>query len=291
MDALVTTQVLTRQRNKLWVAIGLLGVALLLAVMAVSPMVSKQPVPTIASTAEPRRVTPMAPILYPPRHSGGQLQLQGKAKPGETVMLALNGELQTTATADCAGQWQGSMPIWKAGSQVVTAIRGNRCSAEADAIQRVFVGDVLLPKEQLHALTSAQKQVLLTARKALPEQLTSTVLSDGRLLLTLAADDYFSSSDVITSKGNESLQALAITLRAYTFRWLVVAHTDNQDETVANLQRAKRWANTIKQKLSKSGVLASSIFTHGFGDQYPQYGNTNPRERALNRRIEIIIGF
>lgn len=288
-------RVLQRQQQKLVVLLVLLAIsAILLAIMWRNSVLAEPVDSHAASPVIPVAETPSNFALFPPRarpdNSG--LIVQGKAKPGETVMLALNGDVQTTAVADCDGAWQGQLPLWRDGSQVVTAIRGNHCQAELGKTEKLYLGGVAKPSEQMRVQSVDQLRRLKAIKVLLEESFPNRFMADGRLLLTIPAIRLFNSDDVATTKGNELLQTLALNLRGDEhLTWQIMTHTDNQDETVANLERSQRWLSHVIERLTMYGVRPAQLQHHAYGDTRPLNTNRNAKEQALNRRLNVIIGY
>ena len=71
----------------------------------------------------------------------------------------------------------------------------------------------------------------------------------------------------------------------------VVGHTDDTGGRDANLRLSRRRAETVARLLEDdldwdTGVIA----TEGFGPDRPVALNSTPEGRALNRRIDVVIG-
>lgn len=71
----------------------------------------------------------------------------------------------------------------------------------------------------------------------------------------------------------------------------VEGHTDDTGSQDANLRLSRRRAETMAQLLEpKLGVPEGTIATEGFGPDKPVALNSTPEGRALNRRIDVVIG-
>lgn len=71
----------------------------------------------------------------------------------------------------------------------------------------------------------------------------------------------------------------------------VEGHTDNTGSADANLRLSRRRAETVAGLLEpKLGVGEGTIITEGFGPDKPVALNSTPEGRALNRRIDVVIG-
>jgi outer membrane protein OmpA-like peptidoglycan-associated protein len=71
----------------------------------------------------------------------------------------------------------------------------------------------------------------------------------------------------------------------------VEGHTDNTGSADANLRLSRRRAETVAGLLEpKLGLQEGTIGTEGFGPDKPVALNSTPEGRALNRRIDVVIG-
>ncbi|MBD1395632.1 OmpA family protein [Pontibacter sp. JH31] len=69
----------------------------------------------------------------------------------------------------------------------------------------------------------------------------------------------------------------------------VQGHTDNVGEEAANMNLSIRRAQAVKAYLTNSGIAAERISTRGFGETQPKTDNSTEKNRAMNRRVEIVI--
>jgi outer membrane protein OmpA-like peptidoglycan-associated protein len=70
---------------------------------------------------------------------------------------------------------------------------------------------------------------------------------------------------------------------------IVEGHTDNVGGDADNQRLSEARAQSVVRWLTEHGVPASRIEAHGYGKTRPAYPNDTPANRALNRRIEIIV--
>ena len=77
----------------------------------------------------------------------------------------------------------------------------------------------------------------------------------------------------------------------------VEGHTDTIGSHTYNMDLSKRRSQSVARTLVFSGVRNKRLVTKGFGDNKPispntgQDGTDNPKGRALNRRVELIIEY
>lgn len=71
----------------------------------------------------------------------------------------------------------------------------------------------------------------------------------------------------------------------------LTGHTDNVGSANFNMRLSLFRANTIKEYLIERGVIPSRIETHGKGLTEPLNENKTEADRALNRRVELLIYY
>lgn len=64
-------------------------------------------------------------------------------------------------------------------------------------------------------------------------------------------------------------------------------HADSQGSANYNYQLSRDRANTVKAWFVNKGIAADRLMAEGYGERAPRTDNTNPGERALNRRVDI----
>lgn len=69
----------------------------------------------------------------------------------------------------------------------------------------------------------------------------------------------------------------------------ISGHTDDVGEENTNMDLSIRRAEAVKEYLTNSGIAADRISTRGFGEIMPKVNNDSDENRALNRRVEIVI--
>jgi outer membrane protein OmpA-like peptidoglycan-associated protein len=72
-------------------------------------------------------------------------------------------------------------------------------------------------------------------------------------------------------------------------RVLIEGYTDNVGSAAYNDQLSGRRADSIRTQLALLGVNADRMGAVGYGKEYPVASNTTDTNRALNRRVEVII--
>lgn len=70
---------------------------------------------------------------------------------------------------------------------------------------------------------------------------------------------------------------------------IIQGHTDNQGDTLSNLQLSKARAYTIQKALLKAGIAPERLQIKALGESYPLYDNNYAIGRQKNRRVEVFI--
>jgi outer membrane protein OmpA-like peptidoglycan-associated protein len=65
-------------------------------------------------------------------------------------------------------------------------------------------------------------------------------------------------------------------------------HTDSDGSATANMTLSHERAEEVKRLLISSGIEEQRISTKGYGSTKPVKPNTNPENKAENRRVEFI---
>lgn len=70
---------------------------------------------------------------------------------------------------------------------------------------------------------------------------------------------------------------------------LIEGHTDDVGSEASNMLLSERRANAVGNALKAAGVASSRITTKWYGESQPKTDNTSAENRALNRRVQIVI--
>jgi len=82
-------------------------------------------------------------------------------------------------------------------------------------------------------------------------------------------------------------QVLAIFQRDPSYAAEIGGHTDDVGGKAHNRALSAARAESVKAWLANHGVPASRLTATGYGDEKPLVPNTNDRNRARNRRVEL----
>jgi flagellar motor protein MotB len=122
-----------------------------------------------------------------------------------------------------------------------------------------------------------------------------------RSVLTMASDLAFASgSYTLTRAGHAKLNALVPTLQSGlgpNDKIVVYGYTDDRPVGAAlkkkgvidNLDLSSRRADAVVRYLTSKGINPSIISSKGRGDTHPVVPNDNAKDRAQNRRIEVVV--
>ena len=99
----------------------------------------------------------------------------------------------------------------------------------------------------------------------------------------------FDQSDIQASQ-KPALEALSKQLQQYNLNKIkVVGHTDNIGDPSYNQILSKKRASTVSQIFIETGFKTQNIQSMGRGTSQPLVENSSEENRALNRRVNIII--
>ncbi len=96
-------------------------------------------------------------------------------------------------------------------------------------------------------------------------------------------------SDVIRPNSYATLKEIAQSINSIQGNILIVGHTDSDGSDATNLELSKKRAESVKRALvNEFGLDANRLSTDGKGESAPLNKNSNPSEKAANRRVEFI---
>ena len=128
------------------------------------------------------------------------------------------------------------------------------------------------------------------------DEVIGTALTDEGLLITVLNDISFDSgSAVVKKEGQQIAKEVSNFLDTNPPHQIVVSgHAD--DRPMHNLEFASNWELSITRALNfmgfilDNGALNPTKFSaKGFGEYHPIVPNTNEKNRAKNRRVEVLI--
>lgn len=109
------------------------------------------------------------------------------------------------------------------------------------------------------------------------------VLTIGEVLFAFGKAD-------LSTDANRSVSKLAGFLTKYPNRnVLIEGHTDSIGSDEYNLELSRKRAESVNERLIGFGIDPGRITTVGYGEKYPAVSNDTEANRALNRRVEVVI--
>lgn len=109
--------------------------------------------------------------------------------------------------------------------------------------------------------------------------------------LGLPENLYFAFNDYkIPDQKKEKIEQLSTQLLKYDLQKLkIIGHTDDIGEPTYNMNLSEKRAQTIKKIFIEQGFKDPNIHAIGRGSSHPLVPNSNDKNRAINRRVNIII--
>jgi type VI secretion system protein ImpK len=115
-----------------------------------------------------------------------------------------------------------------------------------------------------------------------------------RSVVTLRGDGLFDAGSASLADNREAImKRIAAALVQVQGNILVTGHTDNQP--IRSMRFPSNWhlsqerADTVRDLLQSNGVAKERIRSEGRADGEPVVDNTTPANRAINRRVEVIL--
>jgi len=135
------------------------------------------------------------------------------------------------------------------------------------------------------AKAKADSEQLMMELSELKAQQTERgiVLTMGDVLFAFGKAD-------LSPKADRNVQKLADFLKKYPNRnVLIEGHTDSIGSEEYNLNLSRKRAGSVRDKVVADGIDPGRITTVGYGEKYPAVSNDTEANRAMNRRVEVII--
>lgn len=110
------------------------------------------------------------------------------------------------------------------------------------------------------------------------------------IVVTLGDVLFDSGSAQLRENAGDSMNKLVSFLTQYPDRRVLIeGHTDNVGSHTFNQELSRRRADSVRQRLEKSGIALGRMSVSGMGLQRPVATNGTASGRQQNRRVEIII--
>jgi len=147
-------------------------------------------------------------------------------------------------------------------------------------------------------LTEAERTARVAAEQKVKDAMdalarSTSVKSDTRgTVITLSGSVLFATNQAAILPGAQTqLNQVAEALKTQAERHFTIeGHTDNQGTDTVNAALSERRAAAVRDYLVVRGVAASAVSVKGVGASRPIADNKTTEGRAMNRRVEIIVG-
>jgi len=98
--------------------------------------------------------------------------------------------------------------------------------------------------------------------------------------------------DVLKKESYDDVDKLVSILKEYPEAKVTVeGHTDSDGDDAANLDLSQRRADAVVTYMLGKGISPERMTAVGFGETKPKAENTNAVNKALNRRVEIVVTY
>ena len=155
--------------------------------------------------------------------------------------------------------------------------------AEADR----SAAEVLLTRRQ-----QREDAITQVRRSFTPDEAEILLTGDGSVVLRVHGIAFAVGSAQVSAGQDDLVARLAAAVALFPGAALSVeGHTDDTGSREANLRLSRRRAETVAVLLAESlGLEPASLATEGFGPDRPVALNSTAEGRALNRRIDVVVG-
>ena len=208
------------------------------------------------------------------------------------VMLSLLGSLVVAGCANMSESQQSTAEgagIGAAAGAVIGALAGGGKGAAIGAAAGAGAGALggYLWNDHLEK----QKQQMQKATEGTNVKVTQT--ADNRLKINVPSDAGFASDSAqLNPKLHPALDQLAASLvQNPTETVQIIGYTDSTGGDSVNYPLSQNRAQSVESYLISRGVQPQRITTQGLGSQSPVASNDTAEGRALNRRVEIFVGY
>ena len=182
--------------------------------------------------------------------------------------------------------------------RVASAADGDRALSIVRGVNGVRVARIEVPGGPAPAITPAITATI-TATEAVPSPSESPSPSPSAgpsappvqaQLGALPQVTFENGSATLTPQGLAVLASVASILKAHpTVRIRIEGHTDSRGSDASNLALSQARAQAVLDALRAEGIAADRMSALGFGERRPKVPDTSAANRAVNRRVELIV--
>ena len=171
------------------------------------------------------------------------------------------------------------------GQVCVHAVRVGNAEIDADIVSQVGSGDCGSAMSAGDLLGTGAMTTYVASKLMAPLEYERHSLS-ARTLFNF-------DSDMLKESGKAELRKLGEYIRSKGMRVSdidIIGHTDSIGSEAYNLELSKRRARAVQAFLVENGVREDIIDVSGMGKMDPVASNDTEEGRALNRRVEVLVG-
>lgn len=186
--------------------------------------------------------------------------------------------VKSAADADIARKADADAAVAKAATEAkaaAEALAGRRAAAEAEVAKMAAVAAA--------AAEAKARQDRVNAELIACQTSVRDAASAARIQFEFANATLKSDATATLARLTEAMKACP------TVHVRIEGHTDNNGDVARNQRLSESRANSVVQVLTTAGVEAGRMTAMGLGQTKPLASNDSERNRALNRRIEIVV--
>lgn len=170
--------------------------------------------------------------------------------------------------------------------------RDARADAEIQRAQNAAAQQQAANANDQAANAQAQAASAEARAASLERQLAAleALKTDRGMVITLGDVLFEFNRAEVKPSAQERMVQLANFLKQYPDRRVSIeGHTDNIGSAAYNIELSQRRADAVKTQLIIQGIAADRISTIGYGKDFPVAANDTDTNRAINRRVEVVI--
>ena len=172
------------------------------------------------------------------------------------------------------------------------AARDARADANVQRAQTAIAQQQAASASDQAANAQAQAAAAETRVAGLERQLAAleALKTDRGMVITLGDVLFEFNRAEVKASAQARMAQLADFLRQYPDRRVSIeGHTDNIGTAAYNNELSQRRAEAIRSQLIGLGIAVERISTVGYGKDFPVAANDTDTNRAINRRVEVVI--
>ena len=172
------------------------------------------------------------------------------------------------------------------------AARDARADANVQRAQTAIAQQQAASASDQAANAQAQAAAAETRVAGLERQLAAleALKTDRGMVITLGDVLFEFNRAEVKASAQARMAQLADFLRQYPDRRVSIeGHTDNIGTAAYNNELSQRRAEAIRSQLIGLGIASERISTVGYGKDFPVASNDTDTNRAINRRVEVVI--